>query len=157
MLKVYLETTIPSYLTAWPSRDVLMFARQELTRQWWDTERHKSDLYTSEYVLAEASAGDAEAAKSRLALLSSIPLLDISPAMEQLANKMLETSLIPEDAATDAFHIAVCVVHQMDVMLTWNCRHLANPVVLKKVNQIVAANGYEPLIICTPEELMGGS
>gem|GEM_PF-4901064 len=75
---IFIETTIPSYYVARPSRDLLQLARQELTRNWWDARRHQFGLHTSQLVLDEAAMGEAIKASERLQLLDGIPLLDIN-------------------------------------------------------------------------------
>jgi hypothetical protein len=153
--RVYLETTIPSYLTAWPSRDLIIAGHQQLTQEWWRTRRNEFELYISQFVLDEASAGDAQAAQERLAILNPLPLLDISDAVPELASAILQSGIIPAKAARDAAHIAVSAVHGIDFLLTWNCAHIANAQIVKKVQAICAQHGFPCPLICTPEELMG--
>ncbi len=153
--RVYLETTIPSYLTAWPSRDLIMVGHQQLTKEWWRTRRSEFELCISQFVIDEATAGDAEAAQERLAILAPLPLLDISEAVVELASAILQTGVIPTKAARDAAHIAVSAVHAIDFLLTWNCAHIANAQIIKKVEAICAQHGFSCPVICTPEELMG--
>jgi hypothetical protein len=153
--RVYLETTIPSYLTAWPSRDLIIAGHQQLTKEWWRTRRTEFELYISQFVIDEAGAGDAEAAGERLVILSPLPLLDISEAVLELASAILQAGVIPPKAARDAAHIAVAAVHNIDFLLTWNCAHIANAQVIKKVQAICTRGGFPCPLICTPEELMG--
>ena len=103
---VYIETTIPSYLTARPTRDIVMSARQQITREWWETRRQKFDCYISQLVLDECSAGDPEAADRRLNEISDLVLLTASDAVSALAHELLRRELIPAKAADDATHIA---------------------------------------------------
>ena len=56
--------------------------------------------------------------------------------------------------ATDALHLALATIHEVDVLLTWNCRHLANATILGDIGRSVRMKGYEMPIVCTPEELM---
>ncbi len=156
MLRVYLETTIPSYLTARPSRDLVIAAHQEVTREWWDTRRHDADLYVSEYVIEEAMFGDEEAASLRMKAIEGIAVLDTTPLSEPLAHEIMKLGLIPERAILDAFHIAISTIHEMDVLLTWNCTHLANPVILKEINRLIRALGHQPPMVYTPDEMLGG-
>lgn len=153
--RVYLETTIPSYLTAWPSRDLIIAGHQQITKEWWRTRRSEFELYISQLVVDEAGAGDAEAAKERMAILGPLPLLDISEAVLQLASAILQTGVIPAKAARDAAHIAVTAVHSIDFLLTWNCAHIANAQIIKQVQAICEQHGFPCPVICTPEELMG--
>ena len=153
--RVYLETTIPSYLTAWPSRDLIIAGHQQLTKEWWRTRRKEFELCISQFVLDEASAGDAEAAEERLAILRPLPLLNISDAVLPLAAAILQSGCIPAKAARDAAHIAISAVHRIDFLLTWNCAHIANAQIVKKLQEICAQQGFPCPVVCTPEELMG--
>src|SRR3954451_2959195 len=153
--RVYLETTIPSYLTAWPSRDLVVAAHQQLTKEWWRMRRNEFELCISQFVVDEASAGDAEAAQERMAILAPLPLLDISQAVLELASAILQSEVVPARAARDAAHIAVSAVHGIDFLLTWNCAHIANAQIVKKVQSICVQQGFPCPLICTPEELMG--
>jgi hypothetical protein len=123
--RVYLETTIPSYITARPSRDIVRAAEQEVTRAWWTT-RNRFDLYVSELVVDEASAGDPQAATQRLQAIMEIPLLGMTPEAESLGNALVRRAALPHRAAIDALHIALAAVHGMHYLLTWNCKHIAN-------------------------------
>lgn len=151
---VYIETTIPSYLTAWRSPELVMAANQEATRSWWDTARPRFELFVSQVVLFEAGAGDQDAATRRLATIRDLPLLELSVKAEALAGRLLARAALPEKARLDALHIAVAAIHGMDYLLTWNCRHIANAVKRPLIEVICRAEGYEPPIICTPLELM---
>ncbi len=153
--RVYIETTIPSYLTARPSRDILQAARQQLTREWWDVERRNYDLCISQIVLDEAAAGDAEAAQRRLAVIDTLPLLDLTFEVDGLAETIMQSGLLPASASRDAVHIAVAAVHQVHFLLTWNCRHIANATIFRDLQHIIMSAGYDVPVICTPEELLG--
>ena len=153
--KIYLETTIISYLAARPSRDLITAAHQQVTRDWWQIRRGDFDLFSSQLVIQESSAGDAAVAKTRLQLLSDISLVQVNVDCVSLARALVERGPIPEKAAVDALHIAVATVHGMDYLLTWNCKHIANAEMQTAVNRICRSAGYEPPVICTPEELSG--
>ena len=153
--RVYIETTIPSYLTARPSRDILQAARQQLTREWWDVERRNYDLCISQIVLDEAAAGDAEAAQRRLAVIDTLPLLDLTFEVDGLAETIMQSGLLPASASRDAVHIAVAAVHQVHFLLTWNCRHIANATIFRDLQHIILDAGYDVPVICTPDELLG--
>lgn len=153
--RVYLETTVVSYLAARPSRDLILAAHQQLTRQWWEERRNRFDLYISQLVLNEAGGGDAEAAAARLGLLDGLPLLPLTDEVRDLAKGLLKARVLPQKAEIDSAHVAVAAVHEMDVLLTWNCRHLANGLILGNVGRYLRAQGYEAPTICTPDELMG--
>ncbi|MFH1114391.1 MAG: type II toxin-antitoxin system VapC family toxin [Pseudomonadota bacterium] len=153
--KVYLETTIVSYLTARRSRDLIVAAHQQITEDWWENRRENFDPYISELVIREAGAGNKEAAHRRLEALKDIPLLELTEETFHLAMGLVEKGPIPEGAREDALHIALATVHGMDFLLTWNCRHIANAEMRAGVTAICVARGYEAPVICTPEELMG--
>lgn len=154
-LRLYVETTVPSYLTSRPSRDLIVAGHQQITREWWEKRRHGFQLYISQLVVDEASAGDPGAARERLKLIQDLPLLDITPEVGVLAAGILASGIMPPKAATDAAHIAIAAVHGMDFLVTWNCVHLANAVIAKALAKICGRHGYECPGICTPEELLG--
>jgi hypothetical protein len=151
--KVYLETTIASYLTAWLSRDLVTAAHQQLTQDWWKT-RARFDLYVSQIVLDEAASGDAQMAGLRMETLRDIPVLTASPEVGLLAQRLVTRGPLPPKAAVDALHIAVAVVNGMDFLLTWNCTHIANATMRHRIDAICRQSGYTPIVLCTPEELM---
>ena len=152
--KAYIETTIPSYLTAWPSRDLVTAAHQQITHQWWQTRRQDFDLFTSQLVIDESSAGDPDAATRRLEVLDEIPLLEPSEDVAELAQALIGQVPFPKRAAADALHIAIAVVSGMDYLLTWNCTHIANAARRSAIESVCRSKGYEIPIICTPEELL---
>lgn len=154
--KVYLETTIVSYLTARPSRDLIIAAHQQITREWWEKRRGELDLFVSQIVLKEAAAGDEAAAAERLELLNSLPVLEITENATLLAEQIQKTVPLPERAAADALHIALAVVHGVDFLVTWNCRHIANAALRQRIEAVCTATGYGAPVICTPEELLEG-
>lgn len=153
--KLYLETTIPSYLTSRPSRDLIIAGHQQITREWWDKRRNRFDIFISQFVLDEAKEGNPEAARDRMKAIGDLPLLDITPEVEALAVSLLESRVIPRRAATDAAHIAIAAVHGMDFLMTWNCVHLANAAIAKAVANVCRQHGLDCPTICTPEELLG--
>lgn len=151
--KVYVETSIISYLTARPSRDLIVAANQQMTAEWWDIHRPDFELYISEMVEVEAERGDAEAAARRLAIVRQLDMLELTDGAQQLAERLLEKRCIPQKAARDAIHIAVAAVHGMDYLLTWNCTHLANAAIRRRIERFLQEQGYESPVICTPQEL----
>jgi len=153
--RLYLETTIPSYLTSRPSRDLIIAGHQQITREWWENRRDTFQLFISQLVLDEAGAGDPVAARKRLKVLQGLSLLDITPEVGELASSILASGKIPRKAATDAAHIAILAVHGMDFLVTWNCVHIANAVIAKSLAFICREHACECPVICTPEELLG--
>jgi hypothetical protein len=153
--RVYVETTLVSYLTAWPSRDVVLAGHQQVTHEWWNTRRGLYELCISQLVLNEAAAGDTQAAQDRLAVLQSMTVLETTNAALELAKELIRAGALPAKAASDALHIAVAAVHTVPYLLTWNCRHLANATMRPLIEAGCAAKGLKAPIICTPEELLG--
>jgi len=152
--KVYIETTIISYLAARPSRDLIVAGHQQITHEWWQTARPNFAAVSSQLVAREAGAGDSEAAAARLALLTGLTLLEISEEALTLAQRLLQAKAIPQDFPEDALHVAVAVVNGIDYLLTWNYKHLANAGMRSKIEATCRELGYEAVVICTPEELM---
>ena len=152
--KVYLETSVVSYLTSRPARDVVVLAHQQMTREWWELRRNEFDLYTSEVVAAESERGDPEAARGRREILRQTRQLSASDAAENLVPVLLSATRLPPKALADMAHIALATVHGMHYLLTWNCKHIANAAVRRTVVKVCRDYGYEPPVICTPEELM---
>lgn len=150
--RVYVETTIPIYLTAWPSNNLIRAAHQQITREWWN-QRAAFDLSISELVLFECQAGNPTAAAERLAVLAGIPVLDPSADVASLAEALVKGVRLPAKASADAVHIATAAVHGMNYLLTWNCTHIANVTLRPRIEQVCRAAGYEPPLICTPQEL----
>jgi hypothetical protein len=153
---VYLETTIPSYLTAWRSPELVMAARQQVTREWWDSRRHDFGLFVSQLVIDECGAGDPDAATRRLEVVAGIPLLEASEGTDELVEALIRGLSLPSRAAGDALHIALAVVNGMDFLLTWNCTHIANAVLRASIESACGTLGYQMPVICTPEELLRG-
>jgi len=153
---LYLETTVPSYLTGRLSRDLTMARHQQITRQWWELHRERFDIYVSRNVLSEANAGDIEAAQRRLAVLEHFPLLEEDDQANALAARLMKECKLPHRAAADAEHIAIAAFHDMEYLLTWNCAHIANAVLLRRMQAICNAAGFSCPVVCTPTELMKG-
>jgi predicted nucleic acid-binding protein len=153
---VYLETSIIGYLASRPSRDLITAANQQLTRDWWDEHREQYDLYVSETVVAECSAGDPQAAQERLDVIGNIPMLDVTEDAENLADELVKQILLPQNAEVDALHIAIATVNGINYLLTWNCAHIANAALQPQIEAICRSAGFEPPTICTPQQLMEG-
>jgi hypothetical protein len=153
---VYIETSILGYLTARPSRDLVVAANVEITREWWDMRRGDFQLYSSQAVIKETSQGDAAIASQRLEIVRNLTLLDLNQFVLDLAEQFLARSNLPVKADVDAIHIAAATVHGMDYLLTWNCKHIANAQIQKKLAEISFDLGCELPILCTPYELLGG-
>lgn len=152
--KVYVETSVISYLTSRPSRDLVVVGHQQITQEWWSNYRETFHLVASQLVIQEASAGDPIASQQRLKILDQIELLATTEDALTLAQAFLEFKIMPQKAAEDALHIAIAVTNGIDYLLTWNCKHIANAIIRKEVERICRSLGYEPVTICTPEELI---
>ncbi len=151
--RVYIETTVPSYLTARPSRDLVRAAHQQITREWWDQHRTGFELVVSQLVLDECGAGDPNAATARLAAIAGLPLLAATEGAGELARELVVSVPLPSRAAADALHLATAAVHGVEYLLTWNCTHLANAVLRGRVEAVCRGRGYRAPVVCTPEEL----
>ena len=154
MQAVYLETSIFGYLASRTSADLITAGNQRLTMQWWDNHRNQFDLFVSQAVIAECRAGDSIAADERLAFLEDLPILDIDDETRQLAKTILADVPLPTNADVDALHIAVAAMSGMDYLLTWNCKHIANPSLRRIIDDVLLAADVVPPIICTPQELI---
>jgi hypothetical protein len=153
---VYLESTVPSYLAARPSRDVLVLAHQQVTQEWWHTRLELYEVFVSELVLQEMSSGDSVAAKKRIESVSRFPIIPITEEAESLAQIYLEKIPALEKALRDALHLAIASASKMDYVLTWNCAHIASGEVKRALGQVNRGEGIPTPTICTPEELLGG-
>ncbi len=153
-MRIYIESTIPSYVVARPARDLLQAARQQLTRDWWDLKRHKHELFTSQVVLGEIGFGEKPMAKRRLETMHGLPLLQAIDEVKEFAGKILASGLLPATADRDATHIALASAYEMDILLTWNYRHIANATIEQRLRNLATAAGFTLPVICTPEELM---
>ena len=154
--RIYIETSIISYLTMRPSRDVVVAGHQAVTVEWWETSRDRFELVASQLVAQEAGTGDPEAAQRRLRALEVVSLLEITDEASALARQLISAGAVPETSLEDALHIAIAVTNGVDYLLTWNCRHLANAAMRTRIDGVCLDAGYGPVVICTPEELLEG-
>jgi hypothetical protein len=152
--KVYIETSVISYLTARPSKTIVGAAHQQITLSWWE-QRFEYELLVSRSVWQECAAGDPDAARNRLAALEGMDVLAVTEDMIQLAEALISERIIPSKATEDALHIAIATLHRVDFLLTWNCSHIANPVIQENIAVFLEKQGLFLPIICTPEELLG--
>lgn len=153
---VYIETSVFSYLAAEPGTDIITAARQAHTRWWWEERSRDYQLYISEFVVSEAGAGDSLTAGRRLAALSGIAQIQYGATATDFAHVLTAEGPLPSSAALDALHVAVAVTAGMDYLLTWNLKHMANATMRGQIERKCRLSGFEPPIICTPEELSGG-
>ena len=155
MAKIYIETSIVSYLTARPSNNLIAAAWQRETVDWWETQRGRFDLYISEVVVEEAGRGDESAASRRLRALEDIEVLQLDKKSVALSKALIERGAVPKKALDDALHLAVAAVNGMEFLLTWNCRHIDNAELKPKIRNVIESEGYQCPEIATPIELMG--
>lgn len=152
--RVYIETSVVSYLASRPSRDILVAAHQQITFDWWDRRRPFFDIFISQLVVREASAGDPTAAARRLALVETVPLLALNDPALSFAQKLVDDGSVPVGSEEDALHVALAAVHGVHFLLTWNCKHIANATMRPRIERSCSQAGFSPPIICTPEELL---
>ncbi|NDH07023.1 PIN domain-containing protein [bacterium] len=152
--KIYVETSVISYLTARPSKTIIGAAHQQLTLAWWEKSA-QYDLMVSEVVIRECGAGDSESAKKRLDVVRNLPLLLITDQAIKIAEALINEKIVPLKAIEDALHIAIATAHGMDYLVTWNCRHIANPEIQRGIASYLENIGTALPFICTPEELLG--
>jgi hypothetical protein len=154
-MRIYIESTIPSYVVARPARDLIQAAHQQTTRDWWDLKRAKHELFTSQVVLDEIASGDKEMARQRIELMTGISLLDLTDEANTLTKTILGSGVVPANADRDAAHIALATVHEMDILLSWNCRHIANAAIQAQLRRLAEKSGYALPVLCTPDGLTG--
>jgi hypothetical protein len=150
--KLYVETTIPSVITARPSANYVALRKQQVSREFWEYERHKYDLYISELVEKECKRGDPEAAKRRLDFIEGIACLQKSKDADDLGDEYYKILGIPERAKEDCYHLAICVIENMDILLSWNLKHLGQQktATIERYNQ---QHGLKTPKLCSPEML----
>ena len=154
-LKVYCETSFWSYLNGGMTPLQHIAVKQAFTRQWWQDIAPSCEIYVSQHVDSEAADGDPERAKRRKDSMVAALFVDgLTDEVTALADVLLGSHAVPDKEITDALHIATASVYAMDVLLTWNCRHMANPVTLPKTSAVIAKAGYNCPIIVTPQEFL---
>jgi hypothetical protein len=151
---VYLESTIISYLTAKPSRDLIVAAHQQMTNEWWDLILPRVNCYISPFTLQEISAGDEDAAHKRMEIVKNIGILELNTEIQKLAQRYFNSLKIPEKARLDASHLAIAVWHEVDYLVSWNCKHIVSGRVRKVLEEINNDLNIKTPVLCTPEELM---
>jgi predicted nucleic acid-binding protein len=154
MQTVYIETSVVSFLRENPSASSESVQRQRLTRKWWISCRRRYELVTSQYVVDEARAGQADRAQERLSFLAGVPLVPLSDEVDALAAQIMMRAILPKDALVDALHIASAAVSRVDYLLTWNCSHIANPMILPRVFRTLDDFALPFPVICTPKDML---
>ncbi len=152
--RLYLETSIVSYLAALPSRDLVVAAHQQITHEWWAEQRHRYDLFVSALVIQEITMGDRGAAQRRLSLVDAIPVLAVGAEAVALSQQLQKCAMLPAKAHVDSLHISLAALQQVDYLLTWNCRHIANSKTRRAIDKILKMREMPSPAIVTPEELL---
>jgi len=153
MEKVYVESSVISYITARPSRDLVVSARQAITNEWWEQKRKKYEVYISELVIEEISSGDKEAAQKRLDVVKQIPNLEITEIAKDLATLLISSGAVPENSPEDALHIGLAAAQGVEYLLTWNFKHINNATKRADITQLIESQGFLSPVLCSPEEL----
>jgi hypothetical protein len=154
METVYIETTVVGNIAGRVHPDPLIAARQTITQKWWLKAAERYRLFISELVLDECSRGDPLAANERLAAIQGVELLDTTPPAENLADALVANGAVPASQPRDAFHIAIAAVNGVQYLVTWNFKHIANPTLQNRIAAVCRGNGFDPPVICTPEQLL---
>ncbi len=150
---VYIESSVISYLTALPSRDIVTSARQTLTQEWWEISRGEFELFVSVLVRDEISGGDPSAAQRRLEIIADVSVLSVSDEAEIIAGSLISSAALPEKSKEDALHIGIAAAQGVDYLLTWNFKHINNAQKKSTIIKIVESFGFSCPILCSPEEL----
>ena len=151
--RVYVETTIPNfYYDFRDSPEVVL--RREVTRRWWETAGGRYELVTSGVVLDELANGTSDRVPLRLALLVGIPALTYVPQVTGIVQTYIKHKLMPAKPPEDAWHLALASFHGCDLIITWNCRHLANPNKAGHIRRINTLLGLSVPRLVTPLDLL---
>ncbi len=154
MESVYLETTVLSYLVALPAQDPVVAGHQQTTYDWWHRRRANFNCCISQVVIDEISSGDPAEVKKRLLIADTLSVLSLTSETERLTESIMRSGVLPPKAIQDAAHVAVATVHGIEYLLTWNCKHLANATISRRIATLCAKEGFQIPSICTPEELL---
>jgi hypothetical protein len=152
---VYIETSVASYVVARPSQNLMRAARQLSSIRWWETYRGSFEVFTSAFTLDEAQKGDPDAAAKRIALLEPVQLLQVDASVLGLMAAIEESKILPDECEVDVGHISIASRYEIEVLLTWNCRHIANPILARKLEPLIRSMGYKMPYLATPTDLLG--
>ncbi len=152
--KLYLETTVISYLLARPSNDAALVYRQQVTRQLWKEYANTYEFVVSDIVISESLRGDAVAAQRRFDVVANLTILDLSPDVDKFAQDLIDAGTVPRQARSDAQHIACAAVNSIDYLVSWNYKHIVNEITRQVINEVCQAARFRPPIICTPIEII---
>lgn len=152
--KIYLETSVVSYLVSRPSKNIVIAGRQAVTKDMWDI-IDNYDAFISDIVIQESSKGDMTLAKLRLDAVEKFNILKIDDEAKELAKLLIQKKAIPDKCPEDALHISISAVNGIDVVVTWNFKHLNNPFTRIMIRKVIEMNGYICPEICSPDEFLG--
>ena len=154
MPRAYIESSVPSFYAARPSRQLALLAKQQATKDWWDAGWSGLEIVTSLETLDEIARGESEKAKERVELVADLPLLEVNEDVADIANDLVLSGIVPDKAASDAIHIAIASVHRVEFLVTWNFKHIANPFLRERIRELITKNGFQMPTMCSPEELL---
>ena len=154
-LTLYMETSIPSFLLAEPSRDLVATGRQEITRAWWKRDHARFEVFVSQTVLDEAQKGSRSAARKRCEFLEPFQILATTHEVDQLAGLYVHEHIVPAQKLGDALHLALASIYHVDFLCTWNLKHIANAFAIRRLRALNEEQGLFTPEICTPEQLLG--
>ena len=154
---IYLETSVVSYYTGRPSRDIITAGRQQITREWWDRELKRNRVFISQFVIDEAKQGDPEVAQRRLEAMVDIGFLEIEKEVYDLSDEYMKATALSEKSRVDTLHMATASFNEMKLMLSWNCKHIVNGHIIAIIDQVNQGFGLSSPIICTPESMLENS
>lgn len=155
--RLYIETTVVSYLVARPSNDATLAYRQQISQQLWEECVNGYEFIVSDIVISEILRGDAQAAQRRFDVVAGLKVLDLSPNVDRLAQDLIDAGAVPHQSRSDAQHIAVAAVNSVDYLVSWNYRHIVNDVKRQLINEVCYTAGFQPPTICTPIEIIEGT
>lgn len=152
---VYIETTVISYLLSRPSQNIKVAGEQLITQDWWNKTLPKLNPFISTFVLDEISVGDKEQVKKRIEVISKFEVLQQTSEVKEFAQVYIKTLQIPAKSKIDAFHLAIASIFEMDFIVSWNCKHIANPFLTNKIIKVNKDFSLPVPVICTPREMLG--
>jgi PIN domain len=151
--RAYIETTVPNFYYDFREADAIV-ARRIATRQWWETAAERYHLLTSSVVFDELKEGTSDRVRLRLGLLDGIETVPLEPAVAHIVATYLQHKLMPAKPPGDAMHLALASFHDCDLIVSWNCRHIANPNKAVHVQRINTRLGLSVPQLATPLDLL---
>lgn len=153
MKSVYVETSILSAYVDERDNIASRFQRRE-TIHWWRSERNHFRLFCSELVLAELEEVIFPGQRRAIRLALSLPFLPVTDSVIDAAKCYVEHSAMPRTDIGDAYHLALASVHEVDYLLTWNCKHLANASKVEHLQTLNLRLGLATPTLLTPPMLV---